>query len=395
MRILQVIASLDPLSGGPSESIRTLTTAWQELGHYVEIATLDDPKSPWFGSVTCSVHALGPGYLKYRYTPSFPRWLAANAQRFDIVVVHGIYQYQAFASRRALLRLGRPYVLFTHGALDPLFKRRYPLKHLKKWLYWPWGDYRVLRDAARVLFTTEDERLLARQSFWLYRAKEAVVGYGTAEPPANVGDAQVQAFMDAFPALRDQRFFLFLSRLDEKKGCRLLIEAFTQVAEQDPDLLLVMAGPDSSGLQEDLNRLAHHHNIADRIIWTGMISGQAKWGAFRAAEAFVLTSHSENFGVVVAESLACGTPVLISKRINIWREIAEGSAGMVADDTLEASIRMFKEWLALDTYSRAVMAAKARQLFVDRFEINTVGKNIAMELEKVLAEVRLSNCPPP
>jgi len=393
MRILQVIASLDPLSGGPSESIRTLTTAWQELGYSVEIATLDDPKSPWFGSVTCAVHALGPGYLKYRYTPSFPRWLAANAKRFDIVVLHGIYQYQALATRRVLLSLGRPYVLFTHGALDPWFKRRYPLKHLKKWLYWPWGDYRVLRDAARVLFTTEDERLLARQSFWLYRAKEAVVGYGTAEPPADAVDAQVRAFIDAFPVLRDRRFFLFLSRLDEKKGCRLLIEAFAQIAEQDPGLLLVMAGPDSSGLKDDLNELARHHNVTDRIIWTGMISGQAKWGAFRAAEAFVLTSHSENFGVVVAESLACGTPVLISKRVNIWREIADAGAGLVADDTLEASVRMLKEWLALDTDSRDVMAAKARQLFDEHFEINTVGSNIAMELEKVLAEASLPSRP--
>jgi hypothetical protein len=72
--------------------------------------------------------------------------------------------------------------------LDPWFKRQYPLKHLKKWLYWPWGEYRVLRDAQGVLFTSEEERRLARQSFWLYRCRELVLGYGiTAPPPPEPG----------------------------------------------------------------------------------------------------------------------------------------------------------------------------------------------------------------
>jgi glycosyltransferase involved in cell wall biosynthesis len=393
MRILQVIASLDPVTGGPAESVRTTSKVWQAQGHTVEIATLDDPASPWLKPLPVIVHALGPGLLKYRYAPKFPKWLQANATRFDIVVLHGIYQYQAFATRQVLRRLGRPYVLFIHGALDPWFKRRYPLKHLKKWLYWPWGDYRVVRDAARVLFTTQDERSLARQSFWLYKAKEAVVPYGTSPAPVEIDDSQTRAFFEAFPALQSQPFLLFLSRIDEKKGCQLLIKSFAQIANQDPNLFLVMAGPDTSRLRVKLERLAMDLGIAHRMIWTGMISGSVKWGAYRAADAFVLTSHSENFGIVVAEALACGTPVLISKRVNIWREIAATGAGLVADDTLEASVRMLKEWLALDTYSRDVMAAKARQLFDERFEINTVSSNIAMELEKVLAEASLPSRP--
>src|SRR5262249_24621381 len=82
---------------------------------------------------------------------------------------------------------------FTHGMLDPWFKRRYPLKHLKKWLYWPWAEYRVLRDARAVLFTCEDERRLASRSFWLYRAHERVVGYGIA-PPGGGPEAERQGF---------------------------------------------------------------------------------------------------------------------------------------------------------------------------------------------------------
>jgi glycosyltransferase involved in cell wall biosynthesis len=304
-----------------------------------------------------------------------------------VVVVHGIFQYHAFATRSVMRRLGRPYVLFIHGALDPWFKRRYPLKHLKKWLYWPWGDYPVIRDAARVLLTTEDERELARQSFWLYRANEAVVSLGTADPPPEVNSAHQQAFYAAFPALRGKRYLLFLSRLDEKKGCRLLIEAFAQLAKQNRELLLVMAGPDSSGLKSDLERLAASRGICDRVIWTGMITGAVKWGAFRAADAFVLTSHSENFGIVVAEALACGTPVLISKRVNIWREVVAAKAGLATEDQIDNSVSMLTEWGNHGEQTREAMSTRARDLFLNHFEIGVASRRIAEELRTVVQDL--------
>jgi len=389
MRILQVNPSLNPADGGPPEATRTLTVAWLAQGHSVEVAVLDAPESPWLATFPCAVHALGPGYLgKYKYSPAFTEWLTTNAARFDIVVVHGVFQYHAFATRAVMRRLGRPYVLFIHGALDPWFKRRYPLKHLKKWLYWPWGDYPVIRDAARVLLTTEDERELARQSFWLYRANEAVVSLGTSDPPPEENSAHQHAFYAAFPALQGKRYLLFLSRLDEKKGCRLLIEAFAQLAKQNRELLLVMAGPDSSGLKSDLERLAASRGISDRVIWTGMITGAVKWGAFRAADAFVLTSHSENFGIVVTEALACGTPVLISKRVNIWREVAAAKAGMTADDHLDASVSMLTAWTRQNTHHRQSMSTNARELFLRKFEISVASQRIVIEFESVIQSPR-------
>jgi glycosyltransferase involved in cell wall biosynthesis len=234
-----------------------------------------------------------------------------------------------------------------------------------------------------VLLTTEDERLLARQSFWLYRANEAVVSLGTADPPPEKDGKQHAAFNAAFPKLNGKRFLLFLSRLDEKKGCRLLIEAFARVAEQDPDLLLVMAGPDSSGLKSNLEQFAASLDISDRIVWTGMITGTVKWGAFRAADAFVLTSHSENFGIVVAEALACGTPVLISKRVNIWREVIAANAGLAAEDRLENSASMLAEWINHGERSRAAMSEQARELFLKNFEIGVASHKTASVLESI------------
>src|ERR1700733_6136412 len=173
--------------------------------------------------------------------------------------------------------------------LDPWFKRRYPLKHLKKLLYWPWAEYRVLRDARAVLFTCEEERVLARQSFGLYRANELVVNYGVPEPTGEPG-LQRETFLQRFPHLRDKRILLFMSRIHPKKGCDILIEAFATVANRDASLHLVMAGPDQVGMQRSLVTRSERLGIGDRVTWTGMIRGDVKFGSLRTAEAMVLPS---------------------------------------------------------------------------------------------------------
>jgi glycosyltransferase involved in cell wall biosynthesis len=259
--------------------------------------------------------------------------------------------------------------------LDPWFKRHYPVKHLKKMLYWPWADYRVVRDAYGVLFTSEEERLLARQSFPAYRAREIVVNYGT---PGVTGDANAQRalFLQRFPDLRGKRCFLFLSRIHPKKGCDLLIEAFAPMLRSDPSLRLLLAGPDRAGLQPTLARLAEQLGVTQSLIWTGWLDDELKAGAFRAAEAFVLPSHQENFGMVVAEALSCQLPVLISNKVNIWREVVADEAGLVGADDLEGTRGMLQQWLTLSTEVRQAMARNAERCFRQRFDIDSDACNI-------------------
>ncbi len=375
MNFLQVISSADPAHGGPMEGIRQTSEVLAQMGHHTEVASSDDPALPWLRDFSLTVHALGPGKSGYGYAPRMVPWLRENAARYDAVIVNGLWQYAGLAAWRALRGRETPYFVYTHGMLDPWFKRAYPLKHLKKSLYWPWGDYRVLRDAKAVLFTCEEEKLLARQSFGLYRANEVVVSYGTAGP---AGDAVAQraAFLSRYPELRGKRLLLFLSRIHVKKGCDLLIEAFARVAGADPSLRLVMAGPDQTGWRPELERRAASLDVPDRITWAGMLTGDMKWGAFYAAEVFALPSHQENFGVAVAEALACSLPVLISNKVNIWREIIEDGAGLVAEDTEVGTTRLLQEWLALPLPARQEMARRARRCFEDRFEIQIAANNL-------------------
>ena len=375
VRYLHVLHSLNPEHGGPPHGVKQLASAAIRLQQEVEVVTLDGPANPWQRDWPCPVHSLGPGALRYGYTPRYAPWLRANLARFDAVVVNGLWQYHGLATWRILRQSTVPYYVFTHGMLDPWFKRRYPLKHLKKLLYWPWAEYRVLRDAHGVLFTSEEERLLARQSFAHYRAREIVLNYGT---PGLSGDAQAQRslFLQRFPHLRGKRCFLFLSRIHPKKGCDLLIEAFAPLLRADPALQLVIAGPDQSGLQPQLERRAQRLGVSQSITWTGWLNDEVKVGAFRAAEAFVLPSHQENFGMVVAEALSAQLPVLISNKVNIWREIAADEAGLVAEDTLQGTRQMLQQWLALSDEERRAKARAAGECFRQRFHLDSGACNI-------------------
>jgi len=362
LKILQLVQTLDPSGGGVARAVVTLSRALVRVGQHVEIVALDEPKAPWLQNVGLPVHSLGVGLTSYRHSKNLLPWLQACGGNYDCVLVHGIWQYLSFAAWRRYAGTTIPYYVYPHGMLDPWFKRTYPLKHLKKWLYWPWAEYRVLRDARAVIFTSEEERREARKSFWLYRAREVVLPLGVESSPT---PSAYNAFLEKYPVLRGKRNLLFLGRLHLKKGCDMLIDAFSQVARDKCPLIL--AGPDQVGWEKRLRAQAAARKT--EIIFPGMLDGEMKSGAFAAADAFVLPSHQENFGMSVAEALSFGLPVLISNRVNIWREIEADGAGFVENDDLRGTTHLLERWLNSTDVERAAMRENARKCFSTHFEI--------------------------
>jgi len=382
MRILRVIASVDPREGGPVEGLRLSAGAMRAMGHETEIVTLDDPGSDHVSGFPFPVHALGPTLKRYRYTPRLARWIGENAARFDAAIVHGIWNHASVGGWQGLRGSGLPYVVLTHGMLDPWFREAYPLKHWAKQAFWLLWQGKVLRDARAVLFTSEDERRLARGVFRGHTYREKVVRYGTAAPPP-CSAAQERAFRASVPALGRRPYFLFLSRLHPKKGCDLLVAAFGAVAREHPEIDLVMAGPDQIGWKAALEGMAEEAGFAHRIHWPGMLTGAAKWGAYRGAEAFVLPSHGENFGLVVAEALACGTPVLVTDKVNIWREVDAAGAGLVCADREQDVRGMMLRFLERDGESRSAMQAAARLCHTAHFDIDAAARSLLAVLEDI------------
>jgi glycosyltransferase involved in cell wall biosynthesis len=379
MRILHLVATIDPRAGGVSEAIRALLT-YGPADYQQEVASLDDPTAPFLAELPVPVHAFGPATSAYAYSPKLVPWLIANRARFDVVYVHGLWGYITRAAHRALTG-HTPYAVFPHGMLDPYFKRAFPLKHLKKWLYWLAVEYWVLRAAAKVVFTCEAEAELAKQSFWLHHWNPYVVAFGATAPEGDLA-AQKQSFLTRFPKLEGRRFLLYLGRIHPKKGCDLLIDAFLKTAASDPGLDLVMAGPDPDDCQTTLMQPVNAAGLAFRIHWTGMLQGDLKWGAFLASEAFILPSHQENFGLAVAEALACARPVLLSDKVNIAPDIAADNAGLMQPDTPQGTLNLLERWIALPPAARAAMGAQARITFDQRYDMRANAPAILRLFEK-------------
>jgi glycosyltransferase involved in cell wall biosynthesis len=402
MHLLRVIHSMKTSGGGPAESVRQFSRQLETMNVSTEVVTLDAPSAeftkcePGIERIWC----LGPGRGSYGYSAELVPWIIREAGRFDAVIIQGLWNYHSFATWRALRRLrqtGRrcpPYWVYTHGMLDPWFKSAFPLKHLKKALYWRVVEQRVLRDAEGVLFTADEERLLARNVFRPYQCNEIVVAHGI-EAPFGQFASQRDTFLNRWPALRAKRILLFLERLHPKKGPELVIEGFTQALAILPqnkrtEWALVMAGPVAGtdvnlGYVKSLESLAHVHLGevglgADSVLFTGPLQGDMKWGAFHGCEAFILPSHQENFGIAVVEALACGKPVLISNKVNIWREIEQDGAAMVEDDSLEGARSLIRRWMALSDSERATMGRNARRCFEERFEIAAAAELLAETL---------------
>lgn len=386
LRLLHVVHTLRGSSGGPAEVVRRSTEALLAQGHQVEIATLDG-RSCIAADETLAVHPLGSAAeaTGYGSTPHLVPWLKSEIRRFDAVLVHGLWQYQGWGTHTALKDGVTPYLVFPHGMLDPWFRRSYPLKHLKKQIYWKLRESRVLGGAAAVCFTCDEERRLARDSFKPYQVKERVVAFGTADSiydPAR----QSAAWARCCPAAQMRPYLLFLGRLHPKKNIEALLRAHGQRAARNPFAPdLVIAGPGlETSYGQSLLRLANNVCRQGTVHWTGMIENAVKWGALRGCEAFVLASHQENFGIAVAEALACSRPVLISNKVNIWREIEIDGAGLVRGDSPGEVAGLLDDWMAVRPAKRDEMKRAARRCFDSRFHIKKATESLVAVVREAL-----------
>jgi len=367
---------MNPESGGPCQGIRDMVSALKELSVVNNVVCCDSSKEEWIKKDSFLVHALGPGKFGYSYTARLQSWLEENLHRFDAVIVHGLWQWHVQATMRALKNLKSscnlppstrhpPLFIMPHGMLDPWFQRDKSrrLKAIRNLIYWRFFERHAVNAADALLFTCAEELRLAGTTFGGYRPKREInIGYGIAEPPAF--DCRMRdAFESKCPELGNNSYILFLARIHPKKGVDLLIRAYAEVVKNKPLTTplsqLVIAGPGwDSSYGKQMRQLIDNANAEilskncklktenlPRIHTVGMLDGDSKWGAFYGCESFVLPSHQENFGIAVVEALACGKPVLISNKVNTWREIVAGNAGIVEEDTLEGTKQLLRSHL--------------------------------------------------
>lgn len=393
MRLLHIIASMDPLTGGPCQGIRNMNRIFEGLNIHREVVSLDDPNAPFIGTDTFVIHALGPSKTAWQYSEKLLPWLLENLGRFDTVVVNGIWLYHVYAVRKALGILRRKNVSFKdnpekipklfimpHGMLDPYFQKASgrKLKAFRNWIYWKLIEGKNIQNANGLFFTCEVELQLARQNFSSYKPKKEInVSYGVEDVP-KYNEKMKAAFLEKCPDVNEASYFLFLSRIHFKKGVDMLVKAYVKIfnarkvgGKMNDFPKLVIAGP---GMETHYGKsleqlIVKFPELRSFILFPGMLTGDAKWGALYGCEAFILPSHQENFGIAVVEALACQKPVLISNQINIWHEIIACEGGIVKDDTLKGTEELLESWMNLSQEQKALLSQNARNSFEKKFSV--------------------------
>lgn len=337
MKILRVIPSMNPIFGGPSQGIRNAIPYFQKEGITTEVVCMDGPTAIYSVEDSFKIHKLSKGKSSYQYQPELLLWLKNNIHNYDYIIVHGLWQYHNLAVYKAMKSLKKnnhkvpKVVIMPHGMLDPYFQKATDRKWkaLRNELVWSFIEKKCINQADAVFYTCEEEMRLASTTFKSYKPKKVFnVGYGIQMPPENT-ESLKEDFYKMYPEIKNKKYLLFLSRIHEKKGVDLLINAYNDLFKKNNDLPdLVIAGPTTYEFAQQMIKLASHN---PKIHFSGMLTGNAKWGAFYNCEAYLLPSHQENFGIAIVEAMACNKPVLITKNVNIWNEIYEGGGGWVVD----------------------------------------------------------------
>ena len=383
IRVLHVIASLAARTGGPAKACLEMARAVARRGHAVEILTTDRDAAPGEG-LTAGATLARDGVAIRVFAQDSPRsfatsWGLARALpgavgSADVVHIHSLHLFHVWAASRACHRLGKPYLLRPHGTLDPLIRARRPA--LKRALGLAFENA-AIRRAAAIHVTAAEEGELARPA--LFGARIVVIPNGLdldayAKPPPG-------AFRGRHPEIGARRIVLFLSRLNFKKGLDLLIPGFARASREAGDLHLVIAGPDD-GMAAAARAWVAEQGIADRVSFVGLLDHTSKLAALADSFCFALPSYSENFGIAVAEAMACAVPVAISDRVNIWREITAAGAGLVGPPTVDEVARQIAT-LAREPEAARRMGEAGHRLVADRFQWS----DIAARLEAVYRAV--------
>lgn len=335
MRILHVIPTMSARYGGPAKACREMSAALADRGHDVTVFTTNydgfggyvepsvEPLSDRHQGVT--VHTfpvdLPPDY--FRISRPLSRALSNDIEKYDLVHIHSLYLFTTLAAGFHAKRHRVPIILRPHGSLDPyIFPRHRGRKLVIETLY----QNRLFKRADAVHYTTTEERKLAAP--YTFNRPGFVVPLGL-----NIDDYRPLPprglFRERYPETRDKKILLFLSRINFKKGLDILAKAFGKIAAERDDIHLVIAGPDNEAYRQKVEAMLAAAGVLERTTFTGMLVGKEKLAALRDADLFALPSYTENFGIAVIEAMACGLPVVISDKVNIWREIKEGGGGEV------------------------------------------------------------------
>ena len=371
MRHLHFTQSLEPLEGGGLGASAVLLH--------------EQMNRQGFGSVLCSTYAgrpqymlagveeferIAPGFLYY--SPAMRRRAPRLVRDSDVVHGHGLYVGPNLLFGREARRQRKPLAYHVHGMFEPYILARSRWK--KRLVHWLFEDanMRAVR-FWRALTPKEADQIRARGA----RQPIAVIPNGLdaadfarpARPEAPIETALARGLAKSGPRA------LFLGRIHPKKGLDLLLPAWAKLGGRRGEWELVIAGPDEAGYLAEMQALARSLNMGERVVFTGLVTGETKMRLLHSADLFILPSYSEGFPMSVLEAWACGVPVAATRECNV-ADISAAEAGWECGADGESLLEMLRAALSASAAERRDRGANGRRLLEVRYSWPLIARQL-------------------
>lgn len=356
MKVIQVIASLDSQASGPSYSVPRLARALVTLGVDSEVFATGGEQVPHATNFKLQFERTPLGRL--HFSSELARALSAAAKSHAILHTHGLWLmpnlYGAFAARR---HPQAPVIYSPRGMLAPA---ALTFSKFKKELFWHLAQKKALSRATCFHATSIHEAEDIRRA-------------GLNAPIAIIPNGIDVPYIPSKQERAPSRTVLHLGRLHPKKGTHKLIEAWIRIQSTFPTWTLRIVGPSEKGYVERLQQQANRG--AARVTFEDGLYGAERLQAYCSAELFVLPTLNENFGLVVAEALAAGTPVICSKGAP-WSGLHHHRCGWWIDHSVDSLELALRAAMSLSDTERSLMGARGRSWMAAEFSWESVARSM-------------------
>lgn len=358
LHVIHTVASLRKSAGGPSCAVTSLCAALNQIGLSIDLFSQDIPAAaPDDENVMPSADGVRTTLIKAVHLPlvrmSYAPTLGAALRERGAALKNGVFHDNGLwlpinhTVASVARQLNIPLIITPHGMLEPWAINH---KAWKKRLAWHLYQRRDLESAAVLHATAAQEAESFRQIG--LRQPIAIIPNGTDLPE----------WRDLTYPKGSPRKMLFLSRIHQKKGLLELVQAWKTI--KPIGWKMIIAGPDEGGHQKIVEAAIHQAGLQDDFEFTGPVYGAEKETLYRSAEIFVLPTFSENFGLVVAEALACGVPVITTKGAP-WQGLHTHRCGWWIDIGVEPLVAALREAMNLPPDTLRDMGQRGRA-YVER-----------------------------
>lgn len=386
MKILHVVSGLAKTAGGTTEAVPKICLAQALAGAEVTLVAFDYGELP---DMLKAAIAAGVRYVPMKRLLSSPvlpsvdmiRRLPRLVAGVDVVHVHGQWHFPDWYAPLCARRMGKPYVMMPHGALEP---ERLKISSLKKKIIGGWLDRPALERADGIFVTAESEQ----QGIAAYGLKTRTfmipLGINIEEFP-KVPEEDIQAVRRKLAVPNGKKILLYFSRITQFKGVDLLAEAWREMRDFHNEWQLVLAGPDDHhGYLTQAKKFYESMMDDGSYQFTGPVFGAVRIALLQAADCFVLPTRNENFSFAVAEAMMSGIPVVTTKGAP-WRVLEEIGAGRWVDVSVDAIKTGLKDVMSRSDEERREMGAKGREYVVGNLSWPSIASRHIAAYQEIIA----------